>query len=301
MLLLLNLNQGPEWSSKDQSKEPWMSFSVCCIDLSLRWRNFLDHDSGHGVQSSKSICSFPSHAPTDIDSHSDGSLVDSFAVSSNLSNFVNVRVCSSVIWGDKHLAINGERFATYHTIERWKTIANSSRDIQRFWCRHCTPLLRRCYRHVYEKRSAKKRNKDVEIHQNQKERKSLSIKSFRLSLDAIRVINLNKPFSAAFYLYQSTVFTLFNVLPRTLFPVSLQSLATLFTFSPFRSHFSTCSCLSSKALVSPWPYRSLISWWPYRSLISLGSISSIEPRDPWLAIGRNVDDSWALRLCLILI
>ena len=198
MLLLLNLNQGPEWSSKDQSKEPWMSFSVCCIDLSLRWRNFLDHDSGHGVQSSKSICSFPSHAPTDIDSHSDGSLADSFAVSSNLSNFVNVRVCSSVIWGDKHLAINGERFATFHTIERWKTIANGSRDIQRFWCRHCTPLLRRCYRHVYEKRSPKKRNKDVEIHQNQKERKSLSIKSFRLSLDAIRVINLNNPFQLPF-------------------------------------------------------------------------------------------------------
>ena len=161
--------------------------------------------------------------------------------------------------------------------------------------------FRRCYRHVYEKRNPKNRNKDVEIHQNHKERKSLSIKSFRLSLDAIRVINLNKPFSAAFYLYQSTVFTLFNVLPRTLFPVSLQALATMFTLSPFRSHFSRCSCLSSKALVSPWPNRSLISWWPYRSLISLGSISSIEPRDPWLAIGRNVDDSWALRLCLILI
>ena len=39
---------------------------------------------------------------------------------------------------------------------RWKTIANSSRDSRRFWCRHCTPLLRRCYRHVYEKRSPTK-------------------------------------------------------------------------------------------------------------------------------------------------
>ena len=60
MLLLLNLNQGPEWSSKDQSKERWMSFSVCCLDLSLRWRNFLDHDSGNGVPSSKASAAFDS-------------------------------------------------------------------------------------------------------------------------------------------------------------------------------------------------------------------------------------------------
>ena len=94
-----------------------MSFSVCCLDLSLRWRNFLDHDSGNGVPSSKSICSFPSHAATDINSHSNCSLGDSFAVSSNLSNFVNVRVCSSVISGDMHQAIDSERFATLYTVE----------------------------------------------------------------------------------------------------------------------------------------------------------------------------------------
>ena len=94
-----------------------MSFSVCCLDFLLGWGNFLDHDSGHGAPSSISICSFPSHAATDIESHSDGSLGDSFAVSCNLSNFVNVRVCSSMIRGDKHQAINGERFATFHTIE----------------------------------------------------------------------------------------------------------------------------------------------------------------------------------------
>ena len=90
---------------------------VCCLDLLLRWRNFLDHDSGHGVPSSISVCGFLSHAATDIDSHSDGSLADSFAVSSNLSNSVNVRVCSSVIFGDMHQAIDSERFATFHTIE----------------------------------------------------------------------------------------------------------------------------------------------------------------------------------------
>ena len=90
---------------------------VCCLDLLLRWRNFLDHDSGHGVPSSISVCGFLSHAATDIDSHSDGSLADSFAVSSNLSNSVNVRVCSSMISRDMHQAINGERFATFHTIE----------------------------------------------------------------------------------------------------------------------------------------------------------------------------------------
>ena len=90
---------------------------VCCLDLLLRWRNFLDHDSGHGVPSSISVCGFLSHAVTDIDSHSNGSLGDSFAVSSNLSNSVNVRVCSSMISRDMHQAINGERFATFHTIE----------------------------------------------------------------------------------------------------------------------------------------------------------------------------------------
>ena len=90
---------------------------VCCLDLLLRWRNFLDHDSGHGVPSSISVCGFLSHAATDIDSHSDGSLADSFAVSSNLSNSVNVRVCSSVILSDMHQAIYSERFATFHTIE----------------------------------------------------------------------------------------------------------------------------------------------------------------------------------------
>ena len=94
-----------------------MSFSACCLDLSLRWRNFLDHDSGHGVPSSISICSFLSHTATDINSHSNSSLGNSFAVSSNLSNSVNVRVCSSVIFGDMHQAIDSERFATFHTIE----------------------------------------------------------------------------------------------------------------------------------------------------------------------------------------
>ena len=90
---------------------------VCCLDLLLRWRNFLDHDSGHGVDSSISICSFLSHAATDINSHSDGSLSDSFAVSSNLSNFVNVAVCSSMIYMNMHQTINGERFATLYTVE----------------------------------------------------------------------------------------------------------------------------------------------------------------------------------------
>ena len=94
-----------------------MSFSACCLDLSLRWRNFLDHDSGHGVPSSISICSFLSHTATDINSHSNSSLSDSFAVSSNLSNFVNVAVCSSMICLNMHHTINGERFATLYTVE----------------------------------------------------------------------------------------------------------------------------------------------------------------------------------------
>ena len=88
-----------------------------CDDLSLGWRNFLDHDSGHGVPSSISLCSFLSHTATDIDSHSNGSLGDSLAVSSNLSNSVNVAVCFSVISINKQHAINGERFATLYTIE----------------------------------------------------------------------------------------------------------------------------------------------------------------------------------------
>ena len=90
---------------------------VCCLDLLLRWGNFLDHDSGHGVPSSKSICSFLSHATTDIKTHSNSFLSDSFAVSSNLSNFVNVAVCFSLISINKHQAINGERFATLYTVE----------------------------------------------------------------------------------------------------------------------------------------------------------------------------------------
>ena len=90
---------------------------VCCLDLLLRWRNFLDHDSGYGVPSSISICSFRSHATTNIKTHSNGSLGDSFAVSSNLSNFVNVAVCFSLISINKHQAINGERFATLYTVE----------------------------------------------------------------------------------------------------------------------------------------------------------------------------------------
>ena len=108
-----------------------MSFSVCCLDLLLGWRNFLDHDSGHGVPSSIRICSFRSRAATDIDSHSNGSLGDSFAVSSNLSNFVNVAVCSSMICMNMHHTINGERFATFHTIESEKpsrTAAETSSD-----------------------------------------------------------------------------------------------------------------------------------------------------------------------------
>ena len=94
-----------------------MFFSVSCLDLSLRWKNFLDHDSGNGVPSSMSICSFLSHAATDIDSHSNGSLADSFAVSSNLTNSVNVAVCFSVIYMNMHHTINGERFATLYAVE----------------------------------------------------------------------------------------------------------------------------------------------------------------------------------------
>ena len=40
-----------------------------------------------------------------------------FAVSSNLSNSVNVAVCFSMISINKQHAINGERFATLYTIE----------------------------------------------------------------------------------------------------------------------------------------------------------------------------------------
>ena len=107
------------------------SLCTCCLDLLLGWRNFLDHDSGHGVPSSMCVSSFHSHAATDIDSHSDGSLGDSLAVSSNLSNLVNVRVCSSVILGDMHHAINGERFATLCTIKGEKpsrTAAETASD-----------------------------------------------------------------------------------------------------------------------------------------------------------------------------
>ena len=83
---------------KQSSKEKTVNvLRVCSLDHLLGWRNFFDHDSSHGVPSSKSICSFLSHAATDIDSHSHGFLGDYFTVSSNLSNFVNVRVCSSVI------------------------------------------------------------------------------------------------------------------------------------------------------------------------------------------------------------
>ena len=115
MWLLLNFHQGHQWLSKAKSKERWLSSE--CDDLSLGWRNFLDHDSGHGVPSSISLCSFLSHTATDIDSHSNGSLGDSFAVSSNLSNSVNVAVCFSVISINKQHAIDGERFATLYTIE----------------------------------------------------------------------------------------------------------------------------------------------------------------------------------------
>ena len=103
---------------KQSSKEKTVNvLRVCSLDHLLGLRNFLDHDSGHGVPSSISICSFLSHAATDINSHSNCSLGDSFAVSSNLSNSVNVRVCSSVISGDMHQTIDSERFATFHTIE----------------------------------------------------------------------------------------------------------------------------------------------------------------------------------------
>ena len=103
---------------KQNSKQRTVNvLGVCCPDLLLRWRNFLDHDSGHGVVFSISICSFLSHAATDINSHSNSSLSDSFAVSSNLSNFVNVAVCSSMIYMNMHHTINGERFATLYTVE----------------------------------------------------------------------------------------------------------------------------------------------------------------------------------------
>ena len=103
---------------KQNSKQRTVNvLRVCCLDLLLRWRNFLDHDSGHGVPSSISICSFLSHTATDIDSHSYGSLRDSFAVSSNLTNSVNVAVCFSIISMNKHQAINGERFATLYAVE----------------------------------------------------------------------------------------------------------------------------------------------------------------------------------------
>ena len=103
---------------KQNSKQRTVNvLRVCCLDLLLRWRNFLDHDSGHGVVSSISICSFLSHAATDIDSHSNCSLRDSFAISSNLRNFVNVAVCSSMISINMHQTVNGERFATLYTVE----------------------------------------------------------------------------------------------------------------------------------------------------------------------------------------
>jgi len=103
---------------KQSSKQRTVNvLRVCCLDLLLRWRNFLDHDSGHGVPSSISICSFLSHATTDIKSHSNSSLSDSFAVSANLSNSVNVAVCFSVISINMYQAFNGERFATLCTIE----------------------------------------------------------------------------------------------------------------------------------------------------------------------------------------
>ena len=54
---------------------------MCCLDLSLGWRNFLDHNLGHGVSSRISISSFLSHAAPNVDSHSNNSLGNSSVVS----------------------------------------------------------------------------------------------------------------------------------------------------------------------------------------------------------------------------
>lgn len=94
-----------------------MSFFVRCLDLSLGWRKFLDHDSGHRLVASSSICSFSPLAAANIESHSNSSLGNSSAVSSNLRNFVNVGTGSSVVFINIHHAINRETLVALCTFE----------------------------------------------------------------------------------------------------------------------------------------------------------------------------------------
>ena len=87
-------------------------------ELLLGRGDFLNHDTGHRAISGVSIRTrfFP-HAVSHIDSHSHGSLGDSFTVSSNLSCSVYVVICFAVVHMNVSNTINGERFATFHTIE----------------------------------------------------------------------------------------------------------------------------------------------------------------------------------------
>ena len=83
----------------------------------LGWREFLNHDPGHGVPPGKSISGHFTHAISDIDSHSYGSRRNSLTVTSNLRCFVYVGVSSAVVLKDVVNAINGEWSVTFHTVE----------------------------------------------------------------------------------------------------------------------------------------------------------------------------------------
>ena len=84
----------------------------------LLWRgNFFNHDPGHRVPSGVSISTFLPHAVSNIDSHTNCSLGDSFATSSNLRCSVYVGVRVIVVFIDVDETINGERFATFSAVK----------------------------------------------------------------------------------------------------------------------------------------------------------------------------------------
>ena len=82
------------------------------------WRgNFFSHDPGPRTPLGVSIATFLHYAVSNIDSHSNCSLGDSFAISSNLRCSVYVGVRVIVVFIDVDETINGERFATFSAVK----------------------------------------------------------------------------------------------------------------------------------------------------------------------------------------
>ena len=88
------------------------------LTLLLWRRDFLDHNTGFGVPSSKSVKTrFRPSAVADTESHTDSSPGNPFAISSNLTSAMKVEISMAVVGLKVHNTSNGNGLATFNAVE----------------------------------------------------------------------------------------------------------------------------------------------------------------------------------------